>query len=638
VANIQPIREFFSDNGPLAEVVGSGYCRRDEQVRMAEAVEEALEDGDLLLAHAPTGTGKSFAYLAPALLSSKKLVVSTATKALQRQLVEKDLPIVASAMRGAGLEPPRYALLKGRSDFLCDRRFEEYADHASLQDLEVMDDIEAWRAQTLTGDKEELPFAAPRFWADVAADSEDCHGKSCPFAGGCHYFSHKDRGVSADVIVVNHALLLANLASGEAVFPMAGRHIVLDEAHRIEDYAAEALGCRVSKHRINYVLRAIERKVTDLGKFTARARECAESFFEELKSFRDLGNDKTAPPSYGPLLRALVALSELVADNPREEVNALQGMILKLMGDLKGFYQSLEDTHAYAIQEATFRSGPPVLASWLVDPSFAFGRLVCDREDEAGIVLTSATLAIGGRLDYQRSRLGVNRLPVTAHEHKGCEIFDYANNCLVYLAEDLAQPTQQNADVFVEQSLYRTAELVGASGGRALVLLSSHKALRRFKEGFSELVGPHPVRFQGDAGTGQLIEWLKSTSGAVLVATRSFWEGVDIPGEAVSLVVVDKVPFAPPNDPLVAKRLELCERDGGNGFMDVSLPQALMAIQQGLGRLIRTHTDRGVIAILDSRVTSRPWGRMVHDVLPDAAPLTTSVGDVGLFFAEKGAA
>ena len=629
------VANFFASGGPLASVVGDGYRHRPEQVRLADEVRTTFRDGGALLADAPTGTGKSFGYLVPAVLSGKKVVVSTATKALQAQLVGKDLPMLREAMERAGYEAPRFALLKGRGDFLCDRRFDEYADHATLEELDVMDKVEAWRSTTMTGDKEHLPLPIPRFWKDVAADADDCHRQSCLFAETCHYFTHKDRALGADILVVNHALLLANIASDGGAFGMEGRHLVLDEAHVLEKYISEAFGASVSRHRVYYVCNALERKAEDIGRFTARVRGYAESFFEELKSYTTLGAQDDTPPSYRELLKALVSVQELVRNNPREEVNKLSGMVGRLKGDLASFYEPLKDTHAYDIvvqPSSRGKLGMPILQSWLVDPAEVFSREVLQRSESAATVLTSATLAVGRSFAYPKGRLGFDRFDGSVRELQGREIFDYERNSLVYVEKNLVPPVYENADLFLDQSVRRAAELVETSSGRALILLSTWKALKRFRDGFDELVEPYPVKFQGDESTSRLITWLKTTPGAVLVGTRTFWEGVDVPGEALSLVVIDKVPFPPPDDPVIKK---LCEKAGSRWFSEVSLPRAQMSLQQGGGRLIRTHDDRGVIAILDSRICRKPWGHAVLACLPDGAPVATSLGDVRAFFSEN---
>jgi len=269
------------------------------------------------------------------------------------------------------------------------------------------------------------------------------------------------------------------------------------------------------------------------------------------------------------------------------------------------------------------------LQSWLVEPAEIFCREVLQRSEGAATVLTSATLAAGRSFAYPKRRLGFDRFDGPVHELRGREIFDYGRNSLVYVEKELVPPVYENADLFLEQSVKRVAELIEASGGRALILLSTWKALKRFREEIFDLVDPYPVKFQGDESPSRLISWLKTTPGAVLVGTRTFWEGVDVPGDALSLVVIDKVPFPPPGDPVVKK---LFEKAGSRWFTEVSLPRAQMSLQQGSGRLIRTHTDRGVIAILDSRIHRKPWGRAVLSCLPDETSVTTALGDVRAFF------
>jgi ATP-dependent DNA helicase DinG len=300
----------------------------------------------------------------------------------------------------------------------------------------------------------------------------------------------------------------------------------------------------------------------------------------------------------------------------------------KLITDLQSFYSPLAGTHAYAVLDQC--RGRPILQSWLVEPGEIFPSKIVDREDGAATILTSATLAVGRSFDYQRRRLGFDRVPyIPVQEHLGAEMFDYRRNSLVYLESELPAPTPANTERFLEGAVRRSAELVRLSDGRALILLATWKAVQRFKEDFRERVAPYPVRFQGEESTSKLIAWLKETPNAVLVGTRSLWEGVDVAGDALSLVVIDKVPFPPPNDPVIAK---LCEKAGPKWFMEVSLPKAMLAVRQGLGRLIRRSDDRGVMAILDSRVSNSRWGGKVRSALPDGACVTGDLGDVAGFF------
>jgi ATP-dependent DNA helicase DinG len=630
--------QFFDYSGPLAAVLGT-YRKRDEQVRLAKTVAATLKGGGALLGDGPTGTGTSMAYLAPVALGmtaagnhmvAGQAVVSTATKALQHQLVAKDIPTLAAACEQAGVRVPTFALLKGRGEFLCDRRMDEYVEEAGLVPPQELVEIDRWRRRTNTGDKESLPITPPAFWSEIAADGDDCVRKGCDYEDSCFYYTQKERAVGADILVVNHALLLANLASGERVFSMRDKHLIIDEAHRLEEYVCEAFGARVSRRRVRYVLNAVRRKAHDLGDYLESADAAAVEFFTELRGSanRALGSPMSAPPSYTVLVDELTAIRNLVENNPAEAVNKLAGMVDKLLADLRHFYEPLLGTHAYAVLDPRGGRGFPTLQSWLVEPREVVPEHILEREEGAATIMTSATLATGRSFEYQRRRLGFDVSSVRTREHLGAEMFDYENNALVYLEPDLPPPVPSRVDEFLDGAVGRAAELVMHSGGRALILLATWKAVQRFKDVFGSLV-PYPVRFQGDGSTSTLISWLRDTPNAVLVGTRSLWEGVDVAGDALSLVIVDKVPFPPPNDPVIAK---LCEKAGSQWFMEVSLPKAMLAIRQGLGRLIRRHDDKGVMAILDSRMTTSTWAPAMRRAVPRGAPITDDVIDVAEFF------
>jgi ATP-dependent DNA helicase DinG len=628
------IEAFFANDGPLANVL-PGYKRRGEQVRLAKEIGKIVSAGGVLLGDAPTGVGKSMGYLVPVALAGKKTVVSTATKALQHQLAAKDLPTLVQACQAAGIPAPSFSLLKGRQEFLCDRRFTEYYEEQGMFVPQELDVIDQWRDVSPTGDKETLPIAPPAYWQEIAADADDCVRHKCPFAEKCFYYRQKDAAAGADILIVNHALLLANLATDGAVFPMKDRVLIADEAHRLEEYISEAYGARVTHRRISYVTTPVKRKAADLDEYLTDVKTAAKNFFEELRTHRALGSEQVAPPSYRELLEGLLAVLRLVESNPQEEVNKLAGMVLKLTSDLRSFYLPLAGTHAYAVLDPARGKGYPVLQSWLVEPAEVFPVEVLDRDGDAkkpaATILTSATLAAGHSFDYQKKRLGISSARARAVEFFGREMFDYAANALVYIAGDLPAPTFGNTDAFVEAAIGRCGELVRMSRGRTMILLSTWKAVQRFKEEFPART-PYPVRFQGEGPTSALIAWLKETEGAVLVGTRSLWEGVDVAGEAVSLVVVDKVPFPPPGDPVIEK---LTEKAGSKWFSEVSLPKAVLATRQGVGRLIRRDDDRGVMAILDSRVATKGWGAMIRASLPEGAPITYEMADVEKFFGES---
>lgn len=641
------LSNLFADAGPLASRK-SGYGFRPQQLGFARAVEKTLKERGVLLADAPTGTGKSAAYLAPAILdvaaSGGRVVVSTATLALQAQLLSEDLP----SMRAAAAEllgyPEEegitYAVLKGRSNFLCVRRHQDTLRAGTIFDANLISNLDLWASETETGDREDLTFRVPvGHWVEVASDGEDCSPKLCTFREGCFYYAHRDRAGEADLIVVNHSLLLANAASGGAIFDTEGAHLVIDEAHRLEEIMADTFGARVSYGRIRYVMRQAKKRCDSAAADADRAEMAAELFFEDLGSGASRLHE-SPPRSYDTLVDALTAVRSALASDPREEVNALQGMTGRLKRDLVSFYSEPDEDYAYAVVSG--RSRPkgrkvyPELKSWLIETAEVFRENVLPLFESGGVVLTSATLATGsgpGRsFGYVRRRLGLDETSVSGRvdEYAGEEVFDYENRCLVYVEEEIVAPTLASPDLFARACARRAEELVRLSGGRALVLLSTNRALAAFREAFRP---PHPVRYQGDDSPGRLVRWLKDTEGAIVVGTRTFWEGVDVAGDSVSLVVMDRVPFAPPDDPVAAR---LRERAGERAFREVFLPKAQVAVRQGAGRLMRRATDRGVVALLDPRVASKGWGKAVLKSMPPARR-TSSLAEVEKFFSRESA-
>jgi ATP-dependent DNA helicase DinG len=644
-SNASRLSDLFADAGPLASRK-DGYAYRPQQLGFARAVEKAQNERGVLLADAPTGTGKSAAYLAPMILnvaaSGGRIVVSTATLALQAQLLSEDLPPMRTAAADLPGYPKEegvtYAVLKGRSNFLCVRRHQDTLRSGTILDAGLISNLDRWVAETETGDREDLPFRVPVGpWIEVTSDGEDCSPRLCAFREGCFYYAHRDRAGEADLIVVNHSLLLANAASGGAIFDTEGAHLVVDEAHRLEEIMAETFGARVSYGRVRYVMRQAKKRCESATAAADRAEMAAELFFGDLGSGTSVLHE-SPPRSYDTLVDALVSVRSALASDPREEVNALGGMVGRLRRDLVSFYSEPDEDYAYAVVPGRSRRGGgrnyPELKSWLVETAEVFHESVLPLFEDGGVVLTSATLATGSgpqrSFDYVRRRLGLDDSSVAdrVDEFGGEEVFDYEERCLVYVEEEMAAPTLGSPDLFARACARRAEELAKLSRGRALVLLSTNRALGTFRERFRP---PYPVRYQGDDSPGRLVRWLKETEGAVLVGTRTFWEGVDVPGSSVSLVVMDRVPFAPPDDPVAAK---LREKAGERAFREVFLPKAQVAVRQGAGRLMRRSTDRGVVALLDPRVATKGWGKAVLGSLPPAAR-TGSLAEVARFFAEE---
>ncbi len=559
----------------------------------------------------------------------------------------------------------------------CTKRHLETLMSGQIFDSELVANLDKWAAETKTGDRENLTFPMPlSAWTEVASDGGDCSPRTCPYREGCHYYVHRDAASEVEVLVVNHALLLANVASFGSIFDTEDRHLIVDEAHRLEEIMAEAFGARVSYARIIYVLRQARKRCESAHAATNTAEMAAELFFEDLRGGTTRLH-QSSPRAHGNLVEALKELRSVLAYAPNEEANLLQGMVGRLRKDLESFYGKPDDDYAYAVIAGRSRSSRgknyPELKSWLVETADVFRGEVLPLFENSGVMLTSATLASGSgagsgagsgnrtgdragerrSFAYARRRLGLEEKPAedgeegeevenparAVTEFAGIEVFDYQGRVLIY-AEDgrseagtnagvpvrIPAPTHGQADAFTRGCVKRTEELVMLSRGRALVILSTNRAVSIFRETFSV---PYPVRFQGDDAPGRLVNWLRETEGGVLVGTASFREGVDVAGEALSLVVMDKAPFAPPDDPVAAK---LREKAGDGAFREIFLPKAQVAMRQGAGRLMRRPEDRGVIAVLDPRLTAKGWGKAMLNSLPPA-PRTTEIADVARFFA-----
>ena len=696
---MRAVHAAFSTKGALARAV-EGYEPRQGQRAMAEAVAAVLDAGGTLLVEAGTGTGKTLAYLIPAILSRNRVLVSTGTKNLQEQIFFKDLP----ALRRSLGVPFTATLMKGRSNYLCLHRFEMYRDgveggtsvprrgsaHASPRLIETGDRvllpvIDAWAKTTETGDRAELrdlPEDLP-IWKDIAADAETCLGVECPRHGECFVTRMRQRAAESDVVIVNHHLLCADAAVRQSaygeVIPACGT-LVVDEAHQLEDVATQYFGLAVSNYRLDDLVRDGERLLStagrslsarqaeDIQKALTRVSERARQFFSGLS----LAHSATTAPldvarsALSDRRTTAVATSELraryTADSIAEHVE--DGMILG--GALEGFEATLalifrlkpegtggghvtgERADANDDAEALIRRAGELrdelrFVLRASDENFVYylelrGRGVFLRASPIDVsriiqtalfenfrttVLTSATLAVDGSFEYVRGRLGI----AGATELRVPSEFDFGRQAILYLPRRMPPP---RAASFAEAAAREVLEILKRTEGRAFVLFTSYSVLRTVQD-FVEMSLPYPVLVQGKAPRSTLIEEFRRTPHAVLLATSSFWQGVDVVGDALSCVIVDKLPFASPSDPVTAARIDAIGARGGDPFGEYQVPLAILTLQQGLGRLIRHRSDRGVLAVLDPRLRTMGYGRRFLASLPPA-PVTTDIRDVERFF------
>lgn len=654
------LRRFFAPGGVLAHA-HPGHEQRVEQAAMAGEVLATLKDGGHLVVEAGTGTGKTLAYLVPAILLGRRVIVSTGTKTLQDQLARKDIPFLQGP---CGLRFSS-AVVKGRDNYLCRHRLDAFRPLPTFGDRSeqaLWPRVEAWAHETTAGDVAELTELpeSPSFWPEINARNSTCLGARCPRHDDCFLQEIRRAARAADVIVVNHHLYLADAAVrashfGE-VLPDCDL-VVFDEAHRLESVATSFFGRSVSSWRLREVAddcrREIQRAQLGLPAVMTRVDRLSASAASFSRPWEG-GEGRFALPAVlsrpqsDALRDALVAaraLEEALASVPSRP--AVLDPLLRRAGELSADLDMLDrrDDSGW-VYWAEMRGRAAFLAATPVDVSSLLRERVFSRLSAS--VLCSATLAVGGKMAHVRARLGLDAPAAAAdptdetvidvadvptrtavREAIHASPFDHAEQGLLFLPRQMPDPRHRD---FAAACAEQARELVAASGGRAFLLFTSHENLRRVHEILADEI-QHPILVQGEAPKVELLRRFQEREGSVLFATASFWEGVDVPGPALSLVVIDKLPFAVPTDPIVAARARLLEDAGGNAFRQLSIPEAILGLKQGVGRLIRSRRDRGVIAILDPRVRT-PWGRAFVTNLPPFRK-THEMDDVRAFFAAE---
>ncbi|MFD0266091.1 ATP-dependent DNA helicase [Streptomyces sp. NPDC127106] len=619
-----------------AAVSAVGGTERPGQVAMAEAVAEAIDDNAHRLIQAGTGTGKSLGYLVPALAHGERVVVATATLALQRQLVERDLPRTVEALHPQLRRRPQFAMLKGRSNYLCLHRLHEGAPQDEEDGL--FDQFEAaaptsklgqdllrlrdWADETETGDRDDLtPGVSDRAWSQVSVSSRECLGASkCAYGAECFAEAARERAKLADVVVTNHALLAIDAIEGAPVLPQH-EVLIVDEAHEL---VSRVTGVATGELTPGQVNRAVKRAAKLVDEKTADALQTASESFERVMELALPGRLEEIPEDLGYALTAL-------RDAARNVISAIGATRDKSVADedavRKQALASVENVHAVAERiiagseydvvwyERHDRFG----ATLRVAPMSVSGLLREKLFEDRSVVLTSATLKLGGDFNGVAASLGLSPEGVEADDAplwKGLDVgspFDYPKQGILYVAKHLATPGREGTRGDMMDEL---AELIEAAGGRTLGLFSS---MRGAKAAAEELRGrlDHPILLQGEETLGELIKTFAADPKTCLFGTLSLWQGVDVPGPSCQLVIMDRIPFPRPDDPLMSARQKSVEEHGGNGFMAVAATHAALLMAQGAGRLVRASGDRGVVAVLDPRLATARYGSFLKASLPD---------------------
>ncbi|MGH9378482.1 MAG: ATP-dependent DNA helicase [Terriglobia bacterium] len=617
-----PLQKVFGHGGWLARNHPQ-YEYRPAQLEMAEEIESCLEHHRHLIAEAGTGTGKTLAYLVPILRSGQRVVISTGTKNLQEQLFFKDIPFLQKLAPGV-----RATLMKGRQNYLCRQKLYDIEKQPLLDgmdDVKEYAQIREWEGFTETGDRAELEGLpdASGLWTRIDARRETCTGQKCPQFERCFITLMHQRAAESGLIIVNHHLFFADLAlkqSGYASLLPECSAVVFDEAHEIEDVATRYFGLQISSYRIEELARDTEHTVRQMkieavevsggvGELRHRSDLFFELFphpegrfsFENRREFLEHNQG-----AYSSLLNALLRLETglgQVADRP-EEITNLARRSKELREALETVLEGKDRNRVYWWER---RGRGIFVEATPIDVSSMLRERVFDQVDT--VILTSATLAVAGNFDFLKSRLGIHN----ARERIFPSHFDFKEQAVLYTPAHLPDPRDTD---FQRQAAAEIIQILKATRGRAFVLFTSYAQMRDVYQRVRPQLR-YPMMIQGSAPAPALLKKFRSTAHAVLFATSSFWQGVDVQGQQLSAVIIDRLPFAVPSDPVVAARIAQIKEDGGNAFAEYQIPEAVIALKQGFGRLIRSQSDHGVLALLDNRMVHKAYGKIFLESLPE---------------------
>jgi len=655
------IKDILGKDGAIAKSL-KHYEERPEQIEMAKAVQDAILSSTHLIVEAGTGIGKSIAYLVPfiywATKEKKRVVISTYTKTLQQQLVEKDLPFLKKALE----IDLQFSLCLGSENYLCLRRargFQSYDLFASKKDEEELTNLHKWQKETETGLKQDLPFEpSQQLWANVCRMQDLCLGNDCPYRNNCFYNQARKAQYKSHLLVCNHHLYFANLASGNKALP-AFDAVVFDEAHSIEDVATNYLGKEVSNLRIKYLCDSLLNPKTGKGILTkagakriaaedilSRVRASSSEFFSNLTSLfgTEAITKRIRKPDfvYNSLIEPISALSSYLGDlgdglskeEERIEVSAFSGRITELNDDLEAIIKQTLKDYVYWVEIAKRPNFTKyTLCAAPINVADEFKKQVLDKVSP--VVLTSATLSTNGSFDYIKARLQLNpqiaeNLSTDYTDKKGnpytiklgnCQElllsspFNYEKQALLYLASDLPDPTTELA-LYESCLIKRIEELLSISPIGTFILFTSFKLLNKAYDALIERFPERHLLKQGELPQYKLLEEFKEGGSSILFGTSTFWQGIDVPGKSLQSVIITKLPFAVPDDPIQEARMEVLSSQNINPFTSYQVPQAIIMLKQGFGRLIRTKNDFGLIAILDPRIKTKSYGKRFLNSLP----------------------
>ncbi len=633
------LAELLGETGPLKDCV-RGFSPRIEQQQMAEATAETIAANSTLIVEAGTGTGKTFAYLMPALLSGKKVIISTGTRHLQDQLFGKDLPVVRKALNA----PVHSALLKGRSNYLCWHRLQTVGSEGrqlSGKQLHELEEVRAWSAHTASGDIAELGLVSEDslVWPRVTSTVENCLGQECEFFQDCFVVKARRNAMEADIVVINHHLLFADMVLKEEGFgellPGADAFII-DEAHQLPEVASIFFGTTLSSHQLRDLARDVRlehlREAGDMQDLPDAA-DRMEAVIHQLRlalgqadrraAWSEVATDRDVQTVLLELAGCLQRLKDWLVlaaergkglESCRARATLMNDRLLLLLEHASSDY-----IHWFETFRTSFRLN---LTPLDVAPYFRS----CVESLQSAWVFTSATLAVGEGFEHFSGQLGLD----DARKLKLDSPFNYKKNALLYMPAEMPPP---NDRFYVDAVVSCARDILQASKGRAFMLFTSHAALQSAAKQLQDTL-PYPLLVQGSAPRRELLERFRELGNAVLLGTSSFWEGVDVRGAALSCVIIDKLPFGSPGEPVLQARIEAMREQGENPFMQYQLPRAVINLKQGVGRLIRDENDRGVLVLCDPRLRGKAYGKVFLKSLPDMQQ-TSSTDVVEKFFADS---